>query len=105
MLVSIVIFLIILSVLILIHELGHFLCAHYFGVPTPVFSLGFGPALIKIPCGNTLFQIALLPFGGYVELDEAVLAIQPYLPKLAIMLAGILFNFIFTYAILSYFSL
>lgn len=88
-----------INLVILIHELGHFLCAYYFGVPTPLFSLGFGPALIKIPLGQTVVQLALLPFGGYVELNEAVLATEPYVHKIAIMLAGIAFNFIFSYAL------
>src|SRR5690606_29763746 len=54
--------------------------------------------------GNTIFQIAALPFGGYVELNETILATQPYLPKMIIMLAGVAFNFIFSYTILSYFA-
>lgn len=93
-----------INLVILVHELGHFLCAYYFGVPAPIFSLGFGPALIKIPFGETIFQIALLPFGGYVELNETILATQPYLHKMAIMLAGIFCNFIFTYAIFCFFA-
>lgn len=93
-----------INLVILVHELGHFVCAYYFGVPAPLFSLGFGPALIKIPFGETIFQIALLPFGGYVELNEAILATQPYLHKMAIMLAGILCNFIFTYAVFCFFA-
>ena len=93
-----------INLVILVHELGHFISAYYFGVPTPIFSLGFGPALIKITLGNTLFQIALLPFGGYVELNEAILATQPYLHKMVIMLAGIFCNFIFTYAIFCFYA-
>jgi membrane-associated protease RseP (regulator of RpoE activity) len=93
-----------INLVILVHELGHFVCAYYFGVPATIFSLGFGPALIKIPLGETIFQIALLPFGGYVEINETVLATQPYLHKMAIMLAGILCNFIFTYAVFCFFA-
>lgn len=94
-----------ISLIILIHEMGHFLCAHLFGVPTPLFSIGFGPALLQVPFGQTMFQISLLPFGGYVEIDEAILAKLPYFAKMLIMFAGILFNFIFAYAILLYFSI
>ncbi len=93
-----------INLVILIHELGHFLAACYFGVPVSVFSLGFGPALIKIPFKETIFQIALIPFGGYVELNENVLAAQPYFSKMIIMLAGIVFNMIFAYSIISYFK-
>ncbi len=94
-----------ISLIILIHEMGHFLFAHLFGVPTPVFSIGFGPAICSMPIGQTMFQISLLPFGGYVEIDEKILATLPYLPKMLIIFAGVLFNFIFAYAILLYFSI
>jgi len=94
-----------ISLIILIHEMGHFLCAHLFGVPTPLFSIGFGPALYAKAIGQTIFQITLLPFGGYVEIDEKALATLPYLAKMLIIFGGVLFNFIFAYAILLYYSI
>ena len=94
-----------ISLIILIHEMGHFLFAHLFGVPTPLFSIGFGPALYAYPIGQTVFQISLLPFGGYVNIDEKVLAILPYFAKMLIIFGGVLFNFIFAYAILLYYSI
>jgi membrane-associated protease RseP (regulator of RpoE activity) len=94
-----------ISLIILIHEMGHFLCAHLFGVPTPLFSIGFGPALYAKAIGQTVFQISLLPFGGYVEIDEKMLATLPYLAKMLIIFGGVLFNFIFAYAILLYYSI
>jgi membrane-associated protease RseP (regulator of RpoE activity) len=94
-----------ISLIILIHEMGHFLCAHLFGVPTPLFSIGFGPALYAKAIGQTIFQITLLPFGGYVEIDEKALATLPYLAKVLIIFGGVLFNFIFAYAILLYYSI
>ena len=89
-----------LGIVILVHEFGHFIFAKLFNVVTPVFSIGFGPALISISIKNTLFQIALLPFGGYVELDPVSLNAQPYFAKLMIMLGGIIFNILFAYSIL-----
>lgn len=94
-----------ISLIILIHELGHFLVANFFGVPTPIFSIGFGPVLYTFPIGQTTFQISFLPFGGYVQMNEEVFARLSYGPKMFIMFAGILFNFIFAYAILFYYSL
>lgn len=94
-----------ISLIILIHEMGHFLFAQFFGVPTPVFSLGFGPALYEFPLGQTIFKVALLPFGGYVEMDEQALANLSYLPKMLILFAGILFNLIFASIILLYYSI
>lgn len=86
-----------LTLVIIIHELGHFLFAKIFGVETPVFSIGFGPALFSVPLGHTTFQIALLPLGGYVEIDPQQLAALSYIPKMIIVLAGIFFNIAFTY--------
>lgn len=94
-----------ISLIILIHETGHFLFAKFFGVPTPYFSLGFGPSLYELPIGQTIFKIALLPFGGYVEMDPETLNKLSYLPKMLIVFAGILFNLIFAYAILLYYAL
>jgi regulator of sigma E protease len=89
-----------LSLVILIHECGHFIFAKLFDVATPVFSVGFGPALISIPINETIFQIAILPIGGYVELDPTTLEAQPYVAKMIIMLGGILFNIIFAYIVI-----
>ena len=94
-----------ISLVIIIHELGHFIFAHIFGVPTPIFSLGFGPTLFQLPIGETMFQIALLPFGGYVEMSPEALTAQPYIPKMLIISAGILFNLIFAYCIFLYYGI
>jgi len=93
-----------ISLIILIHELGHFLFAQLFNVPTPVFSLGFGPTVWSMPIGQTIFKIALLPIGGYVEMDPEVLAQQAYIPKMLIIFGGILFNLIFAYCVLLYYA-
>ena len=55
------------GLLIFVHELGHFLFARLTGMTVEVFSIGFGPALYSFQRGETLYQIALLPFGGYVR--------------------------------------
>jgi membrane-associated protease RseP (regulator of RpoE activity) len=93
------------SLIIIIHEMGHFLFAKFFGVATPIFSLGFGPALFSFPIGQTVFTVALLPFGGYVEMDPAGFAELSYFPKILILSAGILFNLIFAYIILLYYAI
>jgi len=61
-------FLILLGGLIFIHELGHFLAARFFKVKVEVFSLGFGPKILKYKKGDTLYCISLLPLGGYVKM-------------------------------------
>ncbi|MBI4313324.1 MAG: RIP metalloprotease RseP [Candidatus Omnitrophica bacterium] len=57
-----------LSVLIIIHELGHFLTARAFGVKVERFSIGFGPVLLKRKAGQTEYAVSLLPLGGYVKM-------------------------------------
>lgn len=93
-----------ISLVILIHEIGHFLFAHFFSVPTPVFSIGFGPALFAYTLGKTIFKFCLLPFGGYVQMNEEILAQQSYIPKMLIVFGGILFNFIFAYCIVWFYA-
>lgn len=93
-----------ISLIILIHEAGHFLFAKLFNVPTPLFSIGFGPALYSYSIRQTIFKVCLIPFGGYVEMDQEVFVQLTYLPKLLIIMAGIFFNLIFAYAILFFYS-
>ena len=61
-------FFLVIGVLIFIHELGHFLAARYFGVRVEVFSLGFGPKILKKKYGDTVYCISAIPFGGYVKM-------------------------------------
>jgi regulator of sigma E protease len=58
----------VLGVLILFHELGHFLVAKYFGVKVLKFSLGFGPKVAGKTIGETEYLLSLIPFGGYVKM-------------------------------------
>ncbi|MGH9784128.1 MAG: site-2 protease family protein, partial [Terriglobia bacterium] len=59
---------VVLGVMILIHELGHFLAAKYFGIRVQVFSFGFGPRLFGFTRGETDYRVCLLPLGGYVKM-------------------------------------
>jgi len=68
MLINILAILFVFGVLILTHELGHFWAARAVGVRVEMFTFGFGPKLIGIKRGDTLYQIALIPFGGAVKL-------------------------------------
>lgn len=61
-------FLLLIGPLITIHELGHFLVAKLFRVKVLRFSIGFGPRLLGFQKGETTYQIALLPMGGYVKM-------------------------------------
>ncbi len=64
-------FFVLVGVLVVVHELGHFLVARLFGVKVLTFSLGFGPALLVHRGRETTYQLALLPLGGFVRMLEA----------------------------------
>jgi regulator of sigma E protease len=58
----------VLGLMIMIHEWGHFIVARLFGVRVDVFSIGFGPRLFGWKRGATDWRISALPFGGYVRM-------------------------------------
>lgn len=96
-----------LGVLILAHELGHFLVAKLFGVKVLRFSLGFGPRVFSFTAGTTEYRLSLFPLGGYLRLlgedpsepvpdhdYERALFARPLWQRYAIVIAGPLFNLI-----------
>ena len=58
----------VLGLMIMIHEWGHFIVARFFKVRVDVFSIGFGPRLFGWKRGATDYRISALPFGGYVRM-------------------------------------
>ncbi len=112
---SLLYFLITLGVLITIHEFGHFWVARRLGVKVLRFSIGFGPPLVRWQGKGTEYVIAALPLGGYVKMldetegevppQEVHLAFnrQPVYKRIAIVLAGPLFNFLL--AIVAYWAM
>src|SRR6266513_3095921 len=65
---NIVVALFVLGVIIVIHELGHFLVAKFFKIKVEVFSVGFGPRLLGFRKGETDYRISAFPLGGYVKM-------------------------------------
>ena len=61
-------FIVLLSVLIFVHELGHFLAAKALDVKVTRFSIGFGPRIFAFTRGETEYQVAWVPLGGYVKM-------------------------------------
>jgi regulator of sigma E protease len=57
----------VLGVVIIVHEFGHFIVAKLAGVYVKVFSIGFGKKLLRWRRGETVYALAVLPFGGYVK--------------------------------------
>ena len=65
---SFLIFILVLSILVVVHEYGHFATAKSLGVKVEKFSIGFGPKLFSFPWQGTEFLICLIPLGGYVKM-------------------------------------
>lgn len=113
---SIIIFLIVLAVLILAHEFGHFIVAKKSGVRVDEFGLGFPPKLFSTKRGETMYSVNLIPFGGFVKIfgenpDEDSLSgpesersfiRKPKLIQAAIISAGVFFNFLLAWLLLSF---
>jgi regulator of sigma E protease len=110
----------VLGVLILIHEWGHFIVARLFGVRVDVFSIGFGPRLFGWKRGATDYRVSAIPLGGYVrmagqdlsEVDSSTVAptgapdelmSKPRWQRALISVAGPLVNLIFPIVLLTAF--
>jgi regulator of sigma E protease len=65
---NIVVAVLVLGVIIVIHELGHFLVAKFFKIKVETFSVGFGPRLFGFRRGDTDYRISAFPLGGYVKM-------------------------------------
>ncbi len=61
-------YLVLIGVMILIHELGHYWAARLFDVKVETFSFGFGPRLFGFRKGETDFRFSAILFGGYVQM-------------------------------------
>ncbi len=99
---SIIVTIIAFGIMVMLHELGHFLTAKKFGVTVHEFSIGMGPLLFKWGKGETQYSLRLLPLGGYVKLEgeeeesdnpKAFSNISP-IKRICILVAGALMNII-----------
>ena len=103
MILSIILFILILGVIVLIHEGGHFLFAKLTGVHVYEFSIGMGPLIWKKETEKTKYAIRLIPLGGYVSMlgeeersEEEGSFSKASIPKrIAIVAAGGLVNILF----------
>jgi len=67
-LISVVAFIVLVGVMVVVHEFGHFAVAKLCGVRVEAFSVGFGPRLFGVKYGETDYRVCLLPLGGYVKM-------------------------------------
>ena len=66
---TILLSILIFSLLIFVHELGHFMAAKWAGIRVKEFALGMGPALFKVERGETVYALRLFPIGGFVSME------------------------------------
>lgn len=98
-----IIFLIVISVLIFVHEFGHFVFAKRAGMKVEEFGFGFPPRLFGVKKGETLYSINLIPFGGFVKIlgeegghenEPRSFSAKPILARLSVVVAGVTMNFL-----------
>jgi len=101
---------IVLGIMVLLHEWGHFIAAKLCGVRVEVFSIGFGPRIWGVKRGDTDYRLSALPFGGYVRMsgdnpvEERTGAAYEFLSRprwqrVLIAVAGPVMNIFLTFAI------
>jgi regulator of sigma E protease len=119
MLITVLSTIVVLGVLILVHELGHFWAAKAVDIEVSRFSIGFGPKLAGFRRGETEYVLAAIPLGGYVKMEgmvgeEAVSPLEgkseperppsprdfdakPWWARFLVIIAGVTMNFIFAF--------
>jgi regulator of sigma E protease len=100
---TVVSFIVVIGVLILIHEWGHFIVARWAGVGVERFSIGFGPVLLRWRGKETEYCLSVIPMGGYVKMmgEENPLeggAAMPYDPSKAFALKPLWKRFLIVFA-------
>ncbi len=112
---SFITLILVISILVFVHELGHFLVAKKSGVRVDEFAIGFPPRIYAKKYGETTYAINLIPFGGYVKIfgenpDEESMdgpdkkrsfVNKPRHIQALILVAGIVMNILFAWALLS----
>src|SRR5579863_7075772 len=119
--VAVVAFIILLGIMVVVHEFGHFAVAKLCGVRVEAFSVGFGPRLFGIKYGDTDYKICLLPLGGYVKMtgetpdssaeadgeappyDPAAFSSHPRWQRMLIGLAGPVANFVLAFVAMTFY--
>jgi regulator of sigma E protease len=114
MLLTLVAFLIVIGVIVIIHETGHFVAAKLTGMRVNKFSIGFPPRLYSRKIGETEFSISWIPLGGYVQIagmiDESLegntITGAPWefmsksaLQKIFVLSAGVLMNYVIAFVL------
>ncbi len=103
----IILALLIFSVIVIVHELGHFLLAKYNGITVTEFSVGMGPRLLSHEWGGTRYSLKILPFGGSCMMvgeeeeseEEGSFGSKSVWARAAVVAAGPVFNFLLAFVL------
>lgn len=110
---TVIIFIVVFSVLILIHEAGHFFAAKRAGVKVEEFGMGLPPRMFGVKKGETIYSINWIPFGGFVRMlgedtttkesrsSERSFANQPLRTQAWIVVAGVVMNLLLAFVLLT----
>lgn len=104
---SIIIAIIVFSILIVVHEFGHFIVAKKSGIMVEEFAVGMGPKLFGKQIGETVYSLRLFPIGGYCKMlgeddnssDERAFGNKSVLKRMAVVVAGAFMNFLLAFVI------
>lgn len=105
---NILIALLILGIIVIVHELGHFITAKMFKMPVQEFSIGMGPYIYKYQGDKTTYTVRSIPIGGYVaiegmELDSKSVDgfnTKPILQRMIVLSAGVIMNFFLAFILI-----
>lgn len=100
---TVLIFIIVLSILVFVHELGHFVMAKKAGMRVEEFGFGFPPRIFSIKRGETKYSLNLIPFGGFVKIlgedgeerdNPRSFSSKGLLSRTGVIIAGVAMNFL-----------
>ncbi len=106
--ISILLFIIILLILVMVHELGHFMVAKLTGCRVDEFAFGFPPTIWKKSIGETEYKLNAIPIGGYVKIwgedgsnhnDKRMFTNRPKWAQIAVLIAGVFMNWLLAFFI------
>ena len=102
--------LLVITLLIVLHEFGHFVLAKFFGVKVDEFGVGYPPRIVGKRIGETIYSLNLIPFGGFVRIlgeekkkdDPRSFSAKPIWQRMIIILGGVIIFWVIGFFLLSF---
>ena len=111
-LITVIVFVLVFSVLVLVHEFGHFYMAKKSGIKVEEFGFGLPPRVLGKKKGETIYSINAVPFGGFVRMygedsknskylkSKRSFAAKPLRSRILVVTAGVIMNFLLAWFLL-----